>query len=174
MNIFVLDPDPAIAASLHCDQHLSKMILESAQMLSTVASKLLDPPTFASGNYYKPTHVNHPCTLWAGESLNNSKWIVSLCEELDNIRMSLGSDSHKSMEVLKQFNYDLLPDIVSYPVPKEFIFCGPGTIKYRSDLTIYQKYKELYKLKAKQWILENKAHMSYKGRKFPEFLSEVV
>ena len=36
MNIFVLDEDPIKAAEYHCNKHVVKMILESAQMLSTV------------------------------------------------------------------------------------------------------------------------------------------
>ena len=41
MNIFILDNDPAIAAKLQCDKHVVKMIVESAQMLST-AHRMLD------------------------------------------------------------------------------------------------------------------------------------
>ena len=37
MNIFVLDEDPVVAATMSCDKHVVKMILETAQMLSTVA-----------------------------------------------------------------------------------------------------------------------------------------
>ena len=36
MNIFVLDEDPIKAAEYHCNKHVVKMILESAQMLCTV------------------------------------------------------------------------------------------------------------------------------------------
>ena len=35
MNIFVLDEDPIKAAEYHCNKHVCKMILESAQMLCT-------------------------------------------------------------------------------------------------------------------------------------------
>lgn len=35
MNIFYLDKEPERAASFHCDKHNVKMIVESAQMLST-------------------------------------------------------------------------------------------------------------------------------------------
>jgi hypothetical protein len=35
MNIFYLDKDPKIAAQFHCDKHVVKMIIETAQMLST-------------------------------------------------------------------------------------------------------------------------------------------
>lgn len=33
MNLFSLDNDPALAAQGHCDQHLCKMILETAQIM---------------------------------------------------------------------------------------------------------------------------------------------
>ena len=33
MNIFVLDENPAKAAEYHCNKHVVKMIIESAQML---------------------------------------------------------------------------------------------------------------------------------------------
>jgi hypothetical protein len=36
MNLFILDQDPVVkAAQLQCDKHVVKMIVESAQMLST-------------------------------------------------------------------------------------------------------------------------------------------
>ena len=41
MNIFVLDHNPKIAAQSQCDKHVVKMIVESAQMLST-AHRMLD------------------------------------------------------------------------------------------------------------------------------------
>ena len=41
MNIFILNDDPVIAAKEQCDKHVVKMIVESAQMLST-AHRMLD------------------------------------------------------------------------------------------------------------------------------------
>ena len=41
MNIFVLDNDPVVAAQMLCDKHIPKMIVESAQMLST-SHRMLD------------------------------------------------------------------------------------------------------------------------------------
>lgn len=41
MNIFVLDQDPRIAAQMHLDKHVVKMIIEYAQLLST-AHRLRD------------------------------------------------------------------------------------------------------------------------------------
>ena len=42
MNIFHLHEDPKICAEYHCDKHVVKMILETAQMLSTAYRKKLD------------------------------------------------------------------------------------------------------------------------------------
>ena len=41
MNIFILNNDPVLAAQEQCDKHVVKMIVESAQMLSTV-HRMLD------------------------------------------------------------------------------------------------------------------------------------
>ena len=41
MNIFILDKSPVKAAQMLCDRHVPKMIVESAQMLSTI-HRMLD------------------------------------------------------------------------------------------------------------------------------------
>ena len=70
MNIFVLDEDPAIAAAMACDQHVVKMVTETAQLLST-ACRL-----HGVNVGYKPTHQNHPCSMWARESWGNFGWLL--------------------------------------------------------------------------------------------------
>ena len=95
MNIFVLDRDPAIAASMACDKHVVKMILETAQMLCTAARE--------AGHYapYRSTHKKHPCTIWAGESKENWDWLVShglaLCAEYT----SRYGKKHKSQAIIE-------------------------------------------------------------------------
>ena len=80
MNIFILHEDPVVAAQMLCDRHVPKMIVESAQMLST-AHRLLDgipekrpsksgktiQTYYAFGDerdklYYAAVHKHHPCT----------------------------------------------------------------------------------------------------------------
>ena len=39
MNIFYLDKDPKICATMHCDKHVVKMIIESNQILCSVILK---------------------------------------------------------------------------------------------------------------------------------------
>ena len=170
MNIFVLDQSPAVAASYHCDQHLHKMILESAQMLSTAMHTWYP---HLSPHLYKPAHPNHPCTVWIAQSKTNAVWVSELMWELDSIRMDLGSDSHSSM-FIRQMLIDNLTTAEYLPVPKpEFIFAGPLQYKLRPDLTIYQKYQEYYKLKQKLW-LGTRNQMSYKNRPVPPFLQDAI
>ena len=79
MNIFVVDEDPELAARQLCDKHVVKMILETAQMLCTVADNQgYDAP-------YRATHAKHPCTLWAAKSADNWSWLLqhglAMCAE---------------------------------------------------------------------------------------------
>jgi hypothetical protein len=75
MNIFYLDKDPVIAAQMMCDKHVVKMILESAQMLST-AHRVLDGDEYANETgMYKMAHKNHPSTIWVRSSFDNYIWL---------------------------------------------------------------------------------------------------
>tara|TARA_Y100000401_G_scaffold74256_1_gene60219 strand:+ start:3065 stop:3571 length:507 start_codon:yes stop_codon:yes gene_type:complete len=84
MNIFYLSSNPVIAANYHCDKHVVKMILESAQMLSTAwrCQKEAEQDFFSQKldelGVYKIAHKNHPSCIWARESGPNYKWLYSL------------------------------------------------------------------------------------------------
>lgn len=83
MNIFATDPDPFMAAANLADRHVVKMPLESAQMACTI----LRTHGLQADWLYKPTHVKHPCTVWASESRHNFNWLVAhgiaLCIEYE-------------------------------------------------------------------------------------------
>ena len=78
MNIFVLDQDIRRCARFHCDRHVSKMILESVQILCTA----LNGKGFTTP--YRSTHVKHPCVLWAGASYDNFLWLTRLARALND------------------------------------------------------------------------------------------
>ena len=102
MNIFYLNQDPQKCAIDHCDKHVVKMILESAQLLST-AHRVIDgyeqSALSASGRkqkvwklpdsrdikLYKATHMNHPSAVWCRATRENYQWLhqltVNLCKE---------------------------------------------------------------------------------------------
>ncbi len=96
MNIFATHIDPVTAASHHCDRHEPKMILESAQMLCSVHHRY--GSTF--DGIYKPAHVNHPCTLWAGSSESNYMWLYYLARSLNAQRVARGKQCHASFSKL--------------------------------------------------------------------------
>jgi hypothetical protein len=78
------------------DRHVVKMILETAQLLST-AHRLLDGtesidtssgrkkrvytlPDERDAVLYSATHANHPSAVWARQSVENYNWLVDhLC-----------------------------------------------------------------------------------------------
>lgn len=84
MNIFVLDTNPAIAARFHNDRHVTKMILECAQLMST-AHVYLDGQATAEARVpivLRPGFVNHPCTRWVRKCSANYVWAHELMGHL--------------------------------------------------------------------------------------------
>lgn len=83
MNIFYLHTDPVKCAEYHCDKHVVKMILESAQLLSN-AHHMLDGEQVIIP-IYKLTHKNHPSAIWVRSSSSNYGWLwqllANLCKE---------------------------------------------------------------------------------------------
>lgn len=82
MNIFILDEDVKTCAQYHCDKHVVKMVLETAQLLSS-AHRLLDGNERGDElGLYKVTHVNHPCSIWVRTSSANYAWAHKLLQQL--------------------------------------------------------------------------------------------
>lgn len=132
MNIFVLDKDDLdLNAAYHIDPHTGKMQLEAAQMLCT--NHWIDrylgyvPRKLTSEEWsvlkeaktsnevrdfpYLPTMYNHPCTVWARESLENYEWLFCYAHALNQEHMYRGGADHKSFrEVIAK-----LPDPDNLP-----------------------------------------------------------
>jgi hypothetical protein len=83
VNVFYLDTKPNVAAMYMCDKHVVKMTLESAQLLAT-AFHVLDMGSLPKkdGSPYLPTHINHPCNVWARHSIHNLAWLVCHARQL--------------------------------------------------------------------------------------------
>ena len=66
-----------------CDKHNVKMILESAQILST-AHRVLDGAEYADKfGLYKVAHKNHPSTVWTRSSHKNYLWHFDLFKAMN-------------------------------------------------------------------------------------------
>lgn len=100
MNIFYLDSNPQKAAEYHVDKHVIKMILESAQLLST-AHHLSSSPQSIRDNIYKATHKNHPSALWVRQNQNNYRWLFELFKALLSEYTYRFGKIHRSAELIK-------------------------------------------------------------------------
>ena len=96
MNIFHLDKNPIKCAEYHCDKHVVKMILETAQMLSTAYQKYAGE----NDSLYKSAYHSHPMTLWVGETYKNFGWTLLLGESLGFQYTHRYNKRHKSMRIV--------------------------------------------------------------------------
>ena len=127
----------------HCDQHVIKMILESAQMLCTAV-------VITGGTApYAPVHRKHPCTLWVLESLSNWRWLKSLVEALNNeYRFRYKKDiNHKSYDVV---NTLIEPNIEDKGITK-FALAMPDEFRDDDPVLAYRKYYAGAKYKFATW-----------------------
>lgn len=133
MNIFYLHKNPWTCAEMHCDKHVVKMVLETAQLL---CSAYEEAP-------YRRTHFNHPCAKWARTSRQNYLWLcelgIALCEEYTHRY----NKEHKSQRIIEwcidniwmlDFNHE-----IQTPVPQ----CMPDQCKSHDSVKAYRSYYHL-------------------------------
>ena len=158
MNIFFLDFNPNVAAKYHCDKHVVKMILETAQLLYT-AHRVLGS-TDLPDDAYRLAHKNHPCAIWARESIDNYIWLcqlgLALCQEY---RHRYGNKTHKTerhLLWLSEHPPALIPSIgvttIRLAMPDEY--------KQSNPIESYRTYYIRAKLR----------FAKYTDREVPEFL----
>lgn len=136
MNIFVLDYNPTLAAQYHCDRHVVKMILETAQLLSTAHHVW---GLRSAAKVYRPTHVNHPCALWARQTPLNYAWAYSLLKALCTEYTFRYNKTHKTEALLESLDYHrLFGDIA--PRPNSFVLAMPDECKRRDAVESYRNY----------------------------------
>lgn len=154
MNIFYLDPDPSVAATYHVDKHVVKMILETAQLLST-AHQLLDGER---EGLYKATHKNHPCSKWVRASKSNYQWLYSLfCSLCDEYTFRYGK-VHKTDQKMREALSVPPTNItdVGFTPPAQAM---PDHCKKEDPIAAYRTY----------YRLEKKSFASWKKRAVPDW-----
>mgnify|MGYP003652557615 CR=1 FL=1 len=150
MNIFYLHEDPYHCATMHCDKHVVKMVLESAQMLST-AHRILDGDEFADRNsLYKAAHVKHPSSIWVRQSAKNYQWLVDLWNGLGReYSLRYGGKVHKSATLsgLKTMPVNIPQDAEFSPPPQ----CMPDEYKQEDTVQAYHDYYCAEKASFARW-----------------------
>lgn len=118
MNIFVSFPDPELSAKYLDDKRVIKMILESAQLLSTaITVRGGDGP-------YKVTHKNHPCAIWCRETKANYDWLYEHFLALSQEYFDRYSKVHKCLSIssILREGRELMPNGELTPFPNCTIF----------------------------------------------------
>jgi hypothetical protein len=146
LNIFAVDLNPEFAAQMLCDRHNSKMILESAQMLTAVAKRYKHP------TLYRVSHENHPCTRWAGDSRENWNWLIRHGLALEAEKIHRTGIGHASADVIRWYrdhNYGPPEDDKGLT---EFALAMPDAYKIGDTVASYR----LYYLNDKQYFKDGK------------------
>ncbi len=158
MNIFVTNESPVKSAQVLPDKHIVKMPLETCQMLSIVASDKwghgygtlpkIDGTPYATD---KGAFRNHPCTIWANETLANTRWLLShgfaLCQEY----AARYEKVHSCFTTLLAADA-IIPD-VSWVDYTPFVRAMPDEYKLDDSITTMEAYK-MY-IASKPWVCNN-------------------
>ena len=155
MNLFYLHEDPIEISEMMCDKHNVKMILESAQMLST-AHRVCDGDDYADNcGLYKSTHINHPTTKWTRENGNNYYFHFDLFKAMLGEYMFRYGKVHKCTALM--YPLEVTPQNIPVAPFTEPPQCMPD--KYKSDSTV-QAYRDYY-------IGEKAGFAKWKAREVP-------
>ena len=150
MNIFFLDENPTLSAQYHVDKHVVKMILETAQLLCSVHHTTPQVgPQVTPQVPYKLSHKNHPCAVWARQSLSNYLYLCELGLELGKEYTHRYGKKHKSIEVIEWciVNRPNIPDI-DFTTPA---MAMPDEYKTDSVVESYRNYYMGAKISLASW-----------------------
>lgn len=146
MNIFYLDTDVRLCAKWHADKHVTKMILEYAQLLST-AHFVLDGKQVG----YKPTHKNHPCAVWVRENSLNYNYVWQLFAALLLEYTERYGKVHATSRLLDELS-ELPDNIIMKPIgmtpPTQ---CMPDDCKGLDTVEAYREYYRKHKKDMATW-----------------------
>lgn len=164
MNIFAVHTDPIIAAQSLCDRHVVKMVLETAQLLSTahriIDGTKTDAKTKTGRNcsrwiladerndiLYHATHTNHPSAVWCRETFSNYNWLYKHFHGLLNEYTHRYDRVHKCAALT--FSLRFTPTRISLGEMTPVALAMPDQYKVETDWV--QSYRNYYK--------DGKAHL---------------
>ena len=152
MNIFFLDKDPVKAAQLQCDKHVVKMVLETAQMVSTAVRNQ------GHDVGYKSAYPKHPMTIWVNKTNDNFAWALehglALGEEYAH-RYNKIHASHFVLLKIEDLNIKGNANYMTTP-PQ----CMPDKYKSKDYIQAYRNY----------YLGDKKRFAKYTNRKPPKFM----
>ena len=186
MNMFYLSTRPQECAEWSVNSHCVKMILESAQLLST-AHRVLDGVQYidaSSGRkikrwrlddwredkLYSATNINHPCAIWCREQTTNYRWLHDLLGEYCGEYTYRYGKVHKvESSGLMQTLKNNIPKNISNQPFTEPTPAMPEHCKVPGDsITSYRNY--YFQEKGRMWSWSGKIN----SRHMPVWLSDKI
>lgn len=158
MNVFASDPSPVFSAQVLADQHVVKMALESAQILSTALHIRGRNHT----SLYRPTHKHHPCTVAAAKDDHYFWWVYHHGRALAGEYLLRFGKEHGALNRIELAGRVML-SAAPYgdPMPTTWPLAMPDEYKHENPHEAYINYlREKYR----QWA----------GKKMPPRWKRVV
>jgi hypothetical protein len=163
LNIFVTSSCPVESAVVLPDRHVTKMSLETCQMVSIIFSKWYHNWGYIpkkDGTPYstaKGAFRNHPCVLWVVKSHENLAWLIrhgyALCNEYRH-RYEKEHSCMKSLEVAENiFATKSEKEISIYKNVVEFTRAMPDEYKLDTTIDTFEAYKRY--IASKPWVKDN-------------------
>ena len=146
MNIFRLHNNPMIAAEMHCDKHIPKMVLETAQMLSTAWRMTQEDEEYADEHgLYKAAYQSHPSTVWVCQRTKNYNWVLFLFKNLCKEYTKRYGKQHASGRLEKAFDTYPKGVLISECTKPRIVFpqCMPDQYKVQGNPV--KAYRNYYK-----------------------------
>ena len=162
MNIFYLDKDHKKCAEYHCNSHVIKQILESAQLMCT-AHRICDKYYLTQEQddlLYQVSHQFHPSYKWVAKSKGNYEFLFSLFEALLDEYTYRYGNKHAS-EALREM-LRTPPRFIPDKGFTTFVQVVPEECRDEDPVKAYRNYYCTHKVR----LLE------YKKRDFPDWLLE--
>lgn len=169
MNIFYVDSNAEVAARNMVDRHVVKMILETAQLLST-AHRVIDGEEYVgqsqsgrkakrwrlSGNVdaimYAATHINHPSAVWVRENSANYDWLYDHLLALGREYTYRYGRTHLTIDKLKDILKDAPQNIKQSRVMTKMPSCMDKQYIVSLDpITNYRNYYNYGKTDLLRW-----------------------
>jgi hypothetical protein len=167
MNIFASNQDPIFAAFNLDDKRLGKMILETAQLLSTAVS------LHGGKAPYRSTHVKHPATIWASRTKANFDWLLSHGIALGNEFHHRFGKYHKSSEVIQSIEQQNLRNYIPDGDLEMFANCTVNKDKGISFKHIQDPVLAYQSYLSARWITDKRVP-KWTNRQAPVWYKEKV
>jgi len=147
MNIFAVDHDPYVCAATLDDKRVVKMVMETAQLLSNALP--------AEDRPYRPTHLNHPCSIWVSSNQLHFDWALTLFKALSDEYTKRYGKYHQYLNDLGLFRKFSECEVKWLP-EETFTKCVPERFQH---LPTFQAYKETL---AAKWAADKRTPTWYR------------